>query len=154
LGFSRRFKAVSRIGALFAGVWGAIATVVGMLGNGTFHPSLFLPSLLTFGVIFGAAGGISGISTALLIARGESERDPGEVSVLRMTAWGFLGGSGPGAVFSLLALGLGATDVVGLLLAVSLLSGGLGSAISGSAAFTAKRVGPGGLDDERRFPAT
>lgn len=141
--FSQRFKALARIGALFASVWGGIATLVGTLGGGAFHPSFLLPSLLTFGVMFGAVGGISGIATALLIARGESGRDLSQVPAWRVALWGFLGGITPGAVFSLVAAALGATDVLALLVTVTALSGGLGSAISGSAAAAAKRVGPG-----------
>ena len=60
----------------------------------------------------------------------------------------------PGALLALLALTLGATDVLGLLLAVSLFSGGIGSAISGSAAAAAKRVGPGDREDQPKLPAT
>ena len=154
LALSRQFKALGRIGGFFAGAWGAIATFVGMFGGGTIHPSFFLPSLLTFGVMFGAVGGISGIGTALLIARAESGRELGEVPIWRVTFWGFLGGFTPGALFALLALTLGATDVLGLLLAVSLFSGGIGSAISGSAAAAAKRIGHGDHEDQPRLPAT
>lgn len=119
-----------------------------------FHPSYFLSSLLTFGVMFGALGGISGISTSLFIAKGESGREVGEVPLWRVTLWGFLGGFTPGAAFTLLALTLGATDVLGLLLAVSLFSGGIGSAISGSAGAAAKRVGSGVDGAQPRLPAT
>ena len=153
LAFSRQFKAIGKIGGFFAGVWGAIATFVGMFGGGAFHPSYLLPSFLTFGVIFGAVGGISGICTALLIARGESGRELSEVPTWRVTFWGFLGGFTPGAIFTLLALTLRATDVLGLLLAVSLFSGGVGSAISGSAAAAAKRVGSGARDAQPKLPA-
>ena len=154
MAISRQFKALLRIGSFFAVAWGAIATFVGMFGGGGFHPSYFLPSLLTFGVIFGALGGISGICTSLLIAKGESGREVGEVPLWRVTLWGFLGGFTPGAVFTLLALTLGATDVLGLLLAVSLFSGGVGSAISGSAVAVAKRVGSGARDAQPKLPAT
>lgn len=141
--FSQRFKALAKVGGLFAFVWGGIATFVGMFARGAFHPSFLLPSLLTFGVMFGAAGGISGIATALLIARGESGRDLARVPAWRVAFWGFLGGIAPGAVFSLMAAALGATDVLGLLATVTMLGGGLGTAIAGSAAAAAKRVGPG-----------
>ena len=154
MSLSRQLKALGRIGGFFAAAWGAIATFVGMFGGGAFHPSYFLPSLLTFGVMFGALGGISGISTALLIAKGESGRKVHEVPIGRVTLWGFLGGFTPGAAFALLALTLGATDVLGLLLAVSLFSGGVGSAISGSAAAAAKRVGAADRDDQPKLPAT
>ena len=152
LALSRQFKVMGKIGGLFAGVWGAIGTFVGMFGGGAFHPSFFLPSFLTFGVMFGAVGGISGICTALLIARGESGRELSEVPTWRVTFWGFLGGFTPGALFALLALTLGATDVLGLLLTVSLASGSVGSAISGSAAAAAKRVEPGDREDQPKLP--
>ncbi len=154
MALSRQFKALGRIGGLFAGAWGAIATFVGMFGGGTIHPSWFLLSLLTWGIMFGAVGGISGISTALLIARAESGRELGELPVWRVTSWGFLGGFIPGALFALLALTLGWTDVLVPLLWVSLFSGGVGSAISGSAAAAAKRVGPGDREDQPKLPAT
>lgn len=154
MALSRQFKALSKIGGVFAGAWGAIATFVGMFSGGAIHPSFFLPSLLTFGVMFGALGGISGISTALLIARGESGGQLAEAPIWRFTLWGFLGGFMPGALFAILALVLGAPDVLGLLLAVSLFSGGVGSAISGTAAAAAKRVQPGAPVAQSKLSAT
>ena len=151
---SQQFKALTRIGGFFASVWGGVATLVGMFAGGAFHPSFFVPSLLTFGVMFGAAGGISGVTTALLIARGESGHDLGTLPVWRVAFWGFLGGVAPGAVFSLMAAAFGATDVLGLLLTVTTLSGGLGSAISGSAAAAAKRVGTGFQENQPQLPTT
>ena len=154
MALSRQFKAMGRISGLFAGAWGAVATFVGMLGGGAFHPSLFLPSLLSFGVMFGAVGGMSGISTALLIARAESGRELGDVPIWRVTVWGFLGGFTPGGMSALLALTLGATDVLALLIVASLISGGMGSAISGSAAAAAKQVASGATEAHPKLPAT
>jgi len=151
---SRKFKAMARIGGFFALAWGVIGTLVGTFGGGSIHLSLFLPSLLSFGVMFGALGGISGISTALLMARAESGRELGDLPLWRVTFWGFIGGFTPGGASALLALAIGAADVVGLLLVVSLISGGLGSAISGSAAAAAKQVGSGVAGEHPKLPAT
>ena len=148
MAFSRQFKALARVSTLFGVAWASIGTLVSMFTGGP-----FLPSLLTFGVMFGVVGCVSGISTALLIARGESGRELGEVPIWRVTIWGFLGGFTPGALFALLALTVGNTDVLGLLLVVSLFSGGIGSAISGSAAAAAKRVGPENGEDQPKLPA-
>ncbi len=146
--FSRQFKALVRISTFFGVAWGSIGTLVSMLTGAP-----FVPSLLTFGAMFGIVGGVSGISTALLIARGESGRELAEVSTWRVTFWGFLGGFTPGALFALIAMAVGNTDVLGLLLAVSLFSGGIASALSGAAAAAAKRVGPGDREDQPKLPA-
>ena len=149
MAFSRQFKALIRIGTLFAGAWGVLGTVLSMLTGGP-----FVSSLLTYGAMFGVVGGMSGIGTALLVAKGESGKEVGEVPVWRVTSWGFLGGFIPGALFSVFALAVGASDVVLPLLAVGVFSGGVGSALSGTAAVAAKRVGSGDAEEQPKLPAT
>ena len=105
--------------------------------------------------MFGAVGGISGITTALLLARGESGRQINEVATWRVTPWGFLGGFAPAALFTLLALMFGAAaSAVVPLLVLGLISGGIDGTISGSASAAAKRVELPEPDDQPKLPAT
>jgi hypothetical protein len=149
MALSRQFKALGKIGGVFAGAWAAIGVFVGMFAGGP-----FLPSLLTYGFMFGAVGGISGITTALLAARGESGREINEVPTWRATLWGFLGGFGPAALFTLAVPPGAAASAVVPLLVLGLLCGGIGGAISGAAAASAKRVELSGPDDQPKLPAT
>jgi hypothetical protein len=149
MALSRQFRALVRVGTFFAAAWGVIGTILSMLTGAP-----FLPSLVTYGAMFGVVGGLSGISTALLLARGERGGDVGQLPTWRVASWGFFGGVIPGGVFSLLAVALGAADVLVPLLAVSVFSGGVGSVLSGSAAVAAKRVGSGAPEEQSKLPAT
>jgi len=149
MAFSRQFKALVRMGTFFGATWGVIGTFVSMVAGGP-----FVPSLLTYGAMFGVVGAMSGIGTAVLVARGESGKELGDIPVWRVASWGFLGGFLPGALISLLALAVGASDVVVGLLSVGLFSGGVGGALSASAAAAAKRVGSGDSREQPELPAT
>jgi len=127
MALSRKFKALGRIGALFAAAWGGIATLVSVFSGGP-----LLPSLLTFGVMFGAIGGISGLTTGLLIARAESGWLVEDVSIWRVSLWGFLGGFSPAGLFGILATAFGASASTTVpLLILGGISGAFDSAISG-----------------------
>lgn len=132
---SRQFKALGKIGGLFAAAWGAIGTTVSMVAGGG-----LLPSLMTFGVMFGAAGGISGIVTALLVARGEADRAVREVPIWRATLWGLLGGFAPAAGLAAIVAASSVADVVVPLLVLGAVSGLFGGAITGIAIASAKRL--------------
>jgi len=132
---SRQFKALGKIGAVFAGAWGLVGTVVSVLAGGG-----VVPSLLSYGVMFGAAGGISGIATALLAVRGEAGRTIEELSPWRAVLWGFLGGIVPAALLSGIVAMEGAVDMVLPLLVLGTISGSVGGAVCGIATTSAKRV--------------
>lgn len=150
MALSRQFKALARIGTLFAAAWGGIATLVSVVSGGP-----LLPSFLTFGVMFGAVGGISGLTTGLLIARAESGRKVEDVSIWRVALWGFLGGFAPAGLFGLLGLTFGASaGAIVPLLVLGGISGAVGSAISGSATAAARRGQLRGAEDQPRLPAT
>jgi hypothetical protein len=145
LALSRQFKALGKIGAVFAGAWGLVGTALSVLAGGG-----IVPSLLSYGVMFGAAGGISGIATALLAARGEAGRAVEDVSSWRAALWGFLGGFIPAALLTAIVLIEGAGDVVAPLLVLGTISGGVGGAVCGIAAASAKRVeAPSASNPER-----
>ncbi len=147
MAFSRQFKALGRIAGFFAVAWGAMGTLLSVLDG---RP--FVPSLLTFGVMFGAVGGISGITTGLLIAKAESGRRISEVPTWRVTLWGFLGAFAPAA---LVTLGPPVLGTAVPLLVLGLISGGIGGALLGStAAAAAKRVELREPDERPRFPTT
>jgi hypothetical protein len=150
MAFSRQFKALAKIGGFFAAAWGAVGTIVSMVAGGP-----LLPSLMTFGVMFGAAGGISGIVTALLVARGEADRAVREVPTWRAALWGILGGVAPAAGLAAIVAASSAPHAVVPLLVLGAVSGLVGGAITGGAVASAKRaerlegaeqprLGPGG----------
>ncbi len=132
---SRQFRALGKIGAFFAGAWGVVGTAVSALAGGG-----LVPSLLSYGIMFGAAGGISGIATALLFARGEAGRSIEEISSWRASLWGFLGGFVPAAILAAIVVAEGAADMLVPLLVLGTISGGVGGTVSGIAAMSAKRV--------------
>ena len=149
MALSRSFKALGRIGGFFAAVWAVIGTSVSVLAGGP-----ILSSMLTYGVLFGAMGGISGITTALLVVRGESGRPTGYVPPWRAVAWGFLGGFAPGAVFAGLALMGAGPSALPAPVVLGLVGGGIGGVLSGAAAALAKRAALTSADDQTELPAT
>ena len=132
---SRQLKAVGKIGTVFAGAWGLVGTAVSVLAGGG-----IVPSLLSYGIMFGAAGGISGIATALLVARGEAGRAIEDVSSWRAALWGFLGGFMPAALLTAIVVIEGASDMAVPLLVLGTISGGVGGTVCGIAATSAKRA--------------
>ena len=83
MALSRQLRALGKIGAAFGLAWGFVGTAISALAGGG-----LIPSLLSYGVMFGSAGGISGIVTGLLIARGEAGKAAEDISSLRATVWG------------------------------------------------------------------
>ncbi len=149
MGPSRRFKALFKIAGLFSSLWAALGVLVGLLGAGT-TPS----TILTYGIMYGAVGGISGIVTALLVARAESGRSIQEVRTWRVAGWGIAGGIAPAALFSALGLAFGAPASALLpLLGLGVVGGGLGGIVSGSASVAAKRAALADGDTPPELPA-
>ena len=146
--FSRQFKALGRIAAVFAGAWTLVGTGLSMLAGGP-----FVPSLLTFGVMAGAVGGISGITTGLVLARAESGRTVEELATWRASLWGFLGGFGPAGLLAAIAVVLPTPDVIGPLLVLGTVSGGVVAGLSGSLSVAAKRAEIAAADDQPTLPA-
>ena len=103
--------------------------------------------------MFGAVGGISGITTGLLIAKAESGRHINEVPTWRVTLWGFLGAFVPAALFTLGPPVLGAAVP---LLVLGLIGGGIGGALLGSAATVAAAKGAElrEPDEQPKLPTT
>ena len=148
--FSRQFKALGRIGGLFAAAWAAIGTLVSFFTGGP-----FLASLLTYGVMFGLVGGISGIATALLIARVESGHSIEQIRTWRVALAGFIGGMAPITVIALLGLLDGVSaGAVQILVGLGVTSGGVGATIAAAAAAAAKRITGSEPDDQPKLPAT
>ena len=148
--FTRQFKALGRIAAFFAGTWGAVGTLLSVLGGGP-----LLPSLLTYGLLFGAVGGVSGLATGLLLARGESGRRFEEVPVWRAALWGFLGGFMPAGLFAGLAIAFG--TVAAAIMPLLVLGVVSGTGMAGLAAFVsdaAKKTQLGASDGGPSLPAT
>ena len=147
---SRQFRALGRIGAVFGAAWSVIGTLVSFFAGGP-----LLPSLLTFGVMFGLVGGISGIATALIVARAESGRSVEQMRTWRVALAGFIGGSAPITVISLLGLLDGTSPgAVQILVWLGIISGGVGALIAASAASAAKRIAGSDSTDQPKLPAT
>ena len=141
MAFSRQFRALAKVSAFFTGVWGAIGIAVGAFRGQAIGDGTLLSSILTYGLGYGAVGGISGVVTGLLLARAESGRRIEEVATWRIAGWGVIGGLAPAALFGLLALVFGATASQLLpLLGLGIVGGGVGGVISASASATAKRA--------------
>lgn len=132
---SRQFRALGKITAFFAGVWGAVGLVTAALTAG-----LASSTLLAFGVSFASAGAISGLATALLVARVEGGRRFEEIPAWRSTLWGVLGGGAPAAVFGILALLFaGNPSAIVSLMGLAAFGGVIGGTIATAAHAAARR---------------
>lgn len=149
MALSRRFRALGKVGTAFALGWGLVGTAISFLSGGA-----LVPSLLGYGIMFGAAGGISGIVTGLLVARGESGKAVEAISSWRASLWGLLGGLIPAAVLASIGVIEGAPDVVLPLIILGSISGGVGATVTGLAAASAKRVeAPAAVGEDHRIGA-
>ncbi len=89
--------------------------------------------------MFGLVGGISGIATALLIARVEAGRSIEQIRTWRVALAGFIGGMAPITVIALLGLLDGVSaGAVQILVGLGVASGGVGATIAAAA----KRITP------------
>jgi hypothetical protein len=136
MALSRQFKALGKITAFFAATWGAVG-----VATAAFTTGLTSSSLLAFGVAFASAGAISGMATALILARAESGRRVDDIPRWRAALWGVLGGGAPAAVFGTLALLVaGQPSAIVSVLGLGLLGGTIGGTISIAAHAAARRA--------------
>ena len=155
MAFSRKFKALGKITGFFAAAFGAIGVLAGALNVLAGQGGAVLSSMYTFGVMYGAVGGITGAVTALLVARTESGRRIDELPTWRIAAWGLVGGIAPAALFAPRALIFGASASQLLpLIGVGLFGGVLGGVVSASASATAKRTALSEGETPPKLPAT
>lgn len=137
--FSRQFRALGKVAGFFASAWGVIGALIGMAFGPSITGGTVLSSVMTFALMYGTAGGIAGIATALLLARAESGRQINDVPAWRLAAWGVVGGMAPAALFSVLGLIAGASlSAVLPLVGLGVVGGAMGGVISGSASAAAK----------------
>jgi hypothetical protein len=149
MALSRKLAALFRTGALFAALWWIVFTLVSVIAGGP-----LIESALTYGVMFGLLGGISGVTTALLVAKGASSDRPEEIKPWRFTAFGFLGGALP--ILGITALGVfaGTTGaVVPVMVGLAVGGGIIGGAVAGGAAAAAKKL-PDGDATDAQLPAS
>ena len=152
---SRQFRALARIAALFSGSWAAVGAVIGALGAPSLTGETALVGATSFALMYGTAGGIAGVATALLVARAEVGRQVSDIPTWRLAAWGVIGGVVPVALFGVLGLVAGASlSAVLPLLGVGVIGGGISGTIAGSASAAAKRAQLTAGNESPRFPAT
>lgn len=145
---SRQYKALRKIVGFFGAVWGALGVVVGGASVG-WAPR----TLASFGITYAIAGGITGIVTALILARAESGKSVEDIPVWRVTLWGMLGGLAPAVLFGGLGLVFGApSGAMAPLLSLGVVGGGLGGVITGSASALAKRGAISGGEQRTELP--
>ena len=138
--FTRQFKALARVTALFSGVWAAIGGIMAALQYLTNPEGSLLAQIATHLVMYGALGAISGMATALILARTEAGRRVEDLPTPRVATWGMLGSAAPAALFGLLGMVFGAPAGSYLpLLGVGIVSGAIGATVAASASVAAKR---------------
>lgn len=153
--FTRQFKALVRVAVLFSGAWAAIGGIVAGLRWVFDRDGSVLAQVATHAVMYGAVGAISGMATALILARAEAGRQAQQLSTRRVATWGMVGGVAPTALFGLLALVFGApADSYLPLMGVGIISGGIGAAVAASASVAAKRASLNAVAAQPRLPAT
>jgi hypothetical protein len=133
---SKQLAALLRTGALFAALWWVVSTVVSVIVGGP-----LIGSALTYGAMFGLLGGISGVTTALLVAKGTSSASPSQINPWRFAAFGFLGGCLP--ILGITALGLvsgASASAITLMLGLGFGGGVFGGVVAAGAAAAAKRL--------------
>jgi hypothetical protein len=136
--FSRQFRALGRIAAAFAGAWAVIGGLIAILTGSSDPNGNLLGWVTTHMFMYGTLGAISGLVTALLVA--EAGRQVERLTTRRVVLSGIVGGGAPVALFGTLGLVFGASASALLsLVALGVVSAGLGGAIAASAAAVAKR---------------
>jgi hypothetical protein len=136
--FSRQFRALGRIAAAFAGAWAVIGGLLAILTGSSDPEGSLLGWVTTHMFMYGALGAISGFVTALLVA--EAGRRVERLTTRQVALWGVIGGLAPVALFGALGLVFGASASALLsLVALGVVSAGIGGAIAASSAAVAKR---------------
>ena len=153
--FSRQFRALGRIAVAFAGAWAAIGGLIALLTGASDPDGGLLRWVLTHMFMYAALGAISGLVTALLVARAEAGRQIQQLVTSRFVLWGVLGGLAPVALFGVLGAVFGASaEALVPLAALGVVSAGLGGAVAASSAAVAKRGEIAAPPSPPNFPAT
>ena len=151
---TRQFKALARITIMFAGAWAGIAGVLAGLRYVTDQDGSLL-RVATDMTMYGAVGAISGLVTALILARAEAGRQVEQLPTSRIATWGMIGGATPASLFGLLGLVFGApADSYLPLMGLGIVSGGLGAVVAAAGSAAAKRGSLEAADTKPRLPAT
>jgi hypothetical protein len=138
--FSQQFRALGRVAIVFAGAWAAIGGAVAAFTWVIDRDGSFFSRVAAYLVMYGSAGAISGIITALILARALAGRRVEQVATGRVAGWGMVGGLAPSAFFVLLGLAFGAPSSSYLpLLGLGAVSAGIGAAVAASVFAVAKR---------------
>lgn len=144
-----RFKALGRIATFFGGSAGVVGTGISMLLG-----TPFLPSVLSFGVMFGSVGLIAGLGVGVVASRLEAGQRLENIPTSRAAAWGFVGGCAPVAIIAGLALASSATaGMLVPLLTVGAFCGTATGALVASAAIATKRAQIAGIEEKPSLPA-
>ena len=140
MALSRQFRALTRIAGVFASVWGVVGGLVGVVLGPGITGDTALSSAMTFALMYGTAGAISGVVTALLVARTESGRRIGDMRTWRVAASGVVGGLAPAMLFGGLGVIVGGASLSEVLplLGLGVVGGLVSGTISGSASAAAK----------------
>ncbi len=160
MAFSRQFRALLRLSALWAIPWVALGLVVAV-GRWIADPDVRSTAgplqtwLVGHGLAYGALGVISGLYLGLLLSRLERGRQWESVGALRLGLWSGFGGAAPAILFAALGLLFGAPLVLLLpLLGLGILgaAGSVVLATSARAAGTRRALAPAA--DQPRVSAT
>jgi hypothetical protein len=155
MNFSRQFKALGRIAVAFACAWAVIGGIVALITGPSDPDGGLLGWVLTHMFMYAALGAISGLVTAVLVARAEAGRQVAHLVTSRFVVWGVVGGLAPVALFGVLGAAFGAsTEALVALAALGVVSAGLGGAVAASSAAVAKRGEIAVPPSPPRFPAT
>jgi hypothetical protein len=138
---SRQFRALGRIAALFAVVWGVSGALLGITVGPSAIGETPIAAAVTFATAYAIGGGIAGIVTALLLSRLEADQDVAHIKPQRLVTWGVIGGVIPAALLATLGLIAGAPIArVWPLMSIGVVGGLIGGLVLGSAsAFTKRR---------------
>ena len=144
--FSRQFRALGRIAALFAVVWGASGALLGLTVGPSAIGETPISAAVTFATAYAVGGGIAGIVTALLLSRLEAGQDVAQIKPQRLVTWGVIGGVIPAAILATLGLIAGVPIArVWPLIGIGVVGGLIGGIVLGSASITKGRTAPRGL---------
>lgn len=145
--FSRQFRALFKLAALWAGPWFLLGLVIGWRSwsspselPGSRDPFSLGGWLMLHALVYAMIGVISGTVAGLVIARFERGQDTSSLSPRRVAAWGALGGLAPLALLVALGLAFGLPNLSLIpVLAIGLANSALTAFATASALSVAKR---------------
>ena len=145
--FSRQFRALFRLAALWAGPWLLLGLLMGWRSwtsqsdlPGSRDPFSLGGWLFLHALVYAMIGVISGTVAGLVIAHFERGQETGSLSPRRVAAWGALGGLAPLAFLGALGLAFGLPNPsIVPLLVIGLANSALTAGVTASALSVAKR---------------